>query len=459
MENETPPTPPSFAEGLTLHQAGRLAEAEEIYRRVVRTQPDRFEARHLLGVVLLQRGEPARAVEELDAALSLNPDDASALNNRGSALHDLNRFEEAVANYDRALALQPGFAEALSNRGVALQELKRFDEALADFGRAILLRPDDVKTHVNEMNCRLLIGDFEHGWRKLEWIWQHVEARGRVFRQPVWLGPGDIAGKIILLHAELGFGDTIQFCRYVPLVAARGAYVVLQVQPPLQELMTSLDGAAQVVSRGEPLPRFDVHCPLLSLPLAFGTRLETIPATAPYLHASPEKAKLWAGLLGPRPRIGLVWSGEPTYPHDRNRSMPFRSLLPLLDVAATFVSLQKDVRATDAPDLAARSDVLDCGGALNDFSDTAAIMSNLDLIISVDTSVAHLAGALAMPVWIMLPFVPPFRWLLDRDDCPWYPTARLFRQNETRTWDDVVARVRAALIEFIGTEAWKRPGA
>ena len=450
MEHDTPPTPPWFAEALALHQAGRLGEAEEIYRRVLDSEPERFEARHLLGVVLLARGEPALALAELDAALRINPDDASCCNSRGSALHDLNRCEEAVASYDRALALQPAFAEALSNRGVALQELKRFDEALADYGRAIVLRPDEVRTHVNEMNCRLLIGDFERGWKKLEWVWQHVEARGRVFRQPVWLGSGEIAGKTILLHADLGFGDTIQFCRYARLVADRGARVVLQVQQPLHELVGTLAGPAQVCARGDPLPRFDLHCPLLSLPLALGTRLETIPAATPYLYASPEKARHWHARLGPRPRIGLVWSGEPTYPHDRNRSMRFRSLLPLLDIDATFVSLQKDVRAADAPDLAARSDVLDCGGELKDFSDTAALISNLDLVISVDTSVAHLAGAMAKPVWIMVSFVPLFRWLLDRDDSPWYPTVRLFRQDETRTWDSVIARVRAALSDFVG---------
>lgn len=230
--------------------------------------------------------------------------------------------------------------------------------------------------------------------------------------------------------------------------------MILEVERPLQELMTSIAGATQVISKGNPLPDFDLQCPLLSLPLAFETRLETIPSATPYLRAPDQALKNWQARLGPktRPRIGLAWSGNPTHKNDHNRSISLRSLLPLLDIEATFVSLQKDVRADDAAALKERSDILQFGDALKDFAETAALISQLDLVISVDTSVVHLAGALGKPVWVLLPFVPDWRWLLDRDDSPWYPTARLFRQSETRDWDGVIRRIHDALHDFVGNE-------
>jgi hypothetical protein len=235
------------------------------------------------------------------------------------------------------------------------------------------------------------------------------------------------------------------------LVAARGVRVVLEVQKSLQELMSSLDGVAHIMSRGDPLPDFDLQCPLLSLPLAFRTQLETIPSAVPYLRASPQALNNWERRLGPRdrPRIGLVWSGNPTNPRDHIRSIGFNSFLSLLDINTTFVSLQKDVRAADTMVLNERRDLLHFGDELSTFSDTAALISNLDLVISVDTSVAHLAGALGKPVWVLLSFLGDWRWLLDREDSPWYPTARLFRQDATRAWDNVIARVHAALHDFV----------
>jgi hypothetical protein len=273
----------------------------------------------------------------------------------------------------------------------------------------------------------------------------------RNFPQPLWLGAEEISGKTILLHSEQGFGDTIQFCRYVPLVAARGARVVLDVQKPLQPLMGSLAGAPQIISTGDPLPDFDLHCPLLSLPLAFKTQLETIPSGAPYLLAPSQAVMNWDARLGAnrRPRIGLAWSGNAAHERDRDRSMSLRAFLSILDIGATFVSLQKDVRADDATVLDERGEILQFGDQPGDFSDTAALVSQLDLVISVDTSVAHLAGALGKPVWVLLSYIPEWRWLLDRADSPWYPTARLFRQDHTRTWDAVIIRVREALLQFI----------
>ena len=314
------------------------------------------------------------------------------------------------------------------------------------------MRPDYAEAHCNRAICHLLIGDFDRGSKDNEWRWetQHLRKEKRNFAQPLWLGSNDVAGKTILLHGEQGFGDVIQFCRYVPLVAERAARVILEVPGSLHELMGTLSGSAQIVSRGEPLPQFDLHCPLLSLPLAFGTRLESIPPAIPYLGATPSAVRSWNARLGPRKHfsVGLVWCGRPEHKNDHNRSLKLSTLLPLLDCDASFISLQREVRPCDTAVLKDRTDLLHFGDELNNFSDTAALILNLDLVISVDTSVAHLAGALGKPVWILLPYVPDLRWLLDREDSPWYPTARLFRQNRTRTWDDVIIRVRDALHHF-----------
>jgi hypothetical protein len=325
---------------------------------------------------------------------------------------------------------------------------------LASYERALALQPDLPDAHYGEAHCRLLLGDLPLGWEKFESRWkiEPFKSNKRDFVQPQWSGSQKLAGKTVLLHTADGFGDTIQFARYAPLVAARGARVILEVLKPQQELMRSLAGVTQVVARGEPLPDFDWHCILLSLPLAFGTRLATIPSEMPYLRAAASLADSWSARLVPRnrPRIGIAWSGNPTHGNDVNRSIPLRSLLPLLaGIDATFVSLHRDVRPADVVVLAERGDILHFGEELKDYADTAALMSNLDLIVSVDTSVVHLAGALAKPVWILLPFMPDWRWLLDREDTPWYPTARLFRQDATRAWDGVIARLRAALHDFV----------
>jgi len=301
----------------------------------------------------------------------------------------------------------------------------------------------------------LLTGDFGRGWIEYEWRRKGASTgpSRRDFPQPLWLGDKKIADKTILLHSEQGFGDTIQFCRYVPLVAARGARVVLEVEQPLRDLLTGLAGATRVTAKGNPLPDFDLQCSLLSLPLAFRTQLETIPSAMPYLRA-PDQALLKWGTRLPakrRPRIGIAWAGNSKHIRDRERSIDLRCLLPLLDVDATFVSLQKEVGATDTATLRESADIIHFGHELDGFSDTAALISHLDLVISVDTAVAHLAGGLGKPVWILLAHVPDWRWLLDRDDSPWYPTARLFRQSETREWDSIIKRVRDALLKFIGS--------
>jgi hypothetical protein len=337
-----------------------------------------------------------------------------------------------------------------------LLALRRFDEALSCYERAAGMRPDFAEAHFHEGCCRLLTGDFQRGWQKYEWRWlladQRAEAR-RNFSQPLWTGVQDIAGKTLLLHAEQGFGDTIQFCRYLPLVVERGAKVILEVQPALAALMRTLPCPMQVIVKGEALPAFDLHCPLLSLPRAFGTELTTIPPTIPYLCASAAAATNWRSRLDAmrRPRVGLAWSGSPTHKNDHNRSLALEPLLSALDgIEATTISLQREVRTADAAILLERSNLVRLGEELKDFSDTAALISNLDLVVSVDTAVAHLAGALAKPVWVLLSYNPDWRWLLDRDDSPWYPTARLFRQDESRAWDGVLGRLSSALRHYVG---------
>jgi len=438
-----------YNRGNVLQDLGCCEEAVASYDRALALRPDLARALSNRGNALQKLKRFADAVASYDRAIALRPDFAQAFSNRGAALQELKRYDEAVASYDRAIELRPDYADALSDRGLALEALQRYDEALASYDRAFAVRPDHSEAHYAEALCRLLLGDFARGWQQNEWRWQARQLRDsqRGFAQSLWLGQYEIAGKTILLHAEQGFGDTIQFCRYVPLVAARGARVILEVQASLTVLMSSLAGTTQVVSTGSALPDFDVQCPLLSLPLAFGTRLETIPSAVPYLRAPSQSVINWDARLGPkrRPRIGLAWSGMPTHSNDHNRSLPLDSLLSLLEVDATFISLQKDVPASDALTLNQRSEILRFGSTLTDFADTAALVSNLDLVISVDTSLAHLAGALGKPVWILLPFAPDWRWLLDRDDSPWYPTARLFRQDASRLWDSVIARVHEAL--------------
>jgi tetratricopeptide (TPR) repeat protein len=474
--------PEAIGIGLEHHQSGRLADAERIYRRVLEVDPDNREALHLLGLIAHQVGNSALAVQLIGRAILRGPD-PYFLNNRGAALQKLGRYSDALADYDAALALKPGYVEALGNRGIVLQKLTRFqealssheqalatnpgyadawsnrgdtllqlgryDEALASYANALAIDPHHANAHFNAGQCRLLLGDFARGWKEYEWRWKtEALAPGKVeFAQPLWLGSENLAGKTIYVHAEQGFGDTIQFVRYAEALAGKGATVVLGVQPSLKSLLSGVAGAHQVLSDGERLPAFDFHCPLLSLPLAFDTRLETIPAAIPYLRASTAALHKWQAKLGPKqsPRVGIVWSGRPSHLHDHLRSIALARLAGLAPPGVALVSLQNALRPEDANALSANPHIVHFGAELEDFSDTAALVSLMDLVISVDTSVAHLAGAMGRPVWILLPFAPDWRWMVGREDSPWYPTARLFRQPAIGDWDSVIDRVRLAL--------------
>ena len=418
------------------------------YDRAIALDPQAAETWCNRGLALDALGRFDDALASFDRAIALRPHNAEAALGRGNVLGKLERWNAALASYDQALACDPASAKAWCNRAIACVTLGRFAEAIDGFERALTLEPDDASTHRHLAIVRLTIGDFARGWTEYEWRWQTPAFRRRPFTQPMWTGDADIAGKTILLHAEQGLGDAIQFCRYATQVARRGAHVVVESPPPLARLMRTLPGIASVVEAGSPLPAFDLHCPLMSLPHAFHTTLATVPAEVPYLSAAPARIAAWRERLASlrRPRIGLAWAGNPRYPNDARRSIALASLLPLIgDAPASIVTLQKDLRPGDAELLARAPGIVRLDQDLTTLDETAAAMAALDLVIAVDTAVAHLAGALARPVWVLLPFVPDWRWMLDRGDSPWYPTARLFRQTTRDDWTEVIARVGAAI--------------
>ena len=445
---------PGFAEahnnlGRALNDLKRYDEAIGSCRSALALKPDFAEAYSNLGSALNNLKRHEEAIASCRQALAIQPGLAEAHSNLGAALSAVDRHEEAIASCQRALAIKPELADAHNNLGNALNACNRHEEAIAIYQRALALQPDLAEAHLNQSFALLAIGDFEHAWKEYEWRWLTREfERLPKFKQQPWRGAGDLSGKRILLHNEQGFGDTLQFVRYVPLVAARGARVVLEVQRPLKALAGSVAGVDEVVAEGEALPGFDYQCPLLSLPLAFGTTLQSIPGEVPYLHPAPDRVAKWRALLGERTglRIGLAWSGNRNQKNDHNRSIGLARLLPLLSVPGVrFVGLQKELREEDVEVLGKVPGFTHLGEQLEDFADTAAAVSLLDLVITVDSAVAHLAGALGRPVWVLLPFAADWRWLLEREDSPWYPSARLFRQPKIGDWDSVIARLREEL--------------
>jgi tetratricopeptide (TPR) repeat protein len=432
-----------------LRSLKRSAEALASYDQALAIKPRDVNILISRGNTLIELGHPSEALASYQAALAIDPRHAGAHYNCGNALRDLRRPAEALACFDQALALKPDFVETLNNRAAALRSLRRGAEALASFDRALALRPDDAELHLNRSSARLLAGDLEPGFEEYEWRWRTRWAAPwrRDFPEPLWRGEEALAGRTIMLHAEQGLGDAIQFVRYVPLVAARGASIILEVQPSLTSLFAAIAGVSRVVSRGEHLPNFDWHCPLASLPLAFKTGLDTIPATIPYLSAPQDRLTAWRERLrGPARRVGLAWAGNPGFKGDQTRSIGLARLLPLLSTRGLeFLSLQKDLRESDRDILSGEPRLMHLGDAIRDFSDTAAILASVDLLISSDTAIVHLAGALGVPAWILLQYDADWRWLADRTDSPWYPTARLFRQPRLDDWEGVVKQVQAEL--------------
>jgi tetratricopeptide (TPR) repeat protein len=438
--------------GLVFHALRDFERALVSFDEGLRLAPDDAELLNGRGVALLELRRPREALEAFDRLLASMPDHRDALGNRANALLRLNRVADAVAAYDRAIEFSPNNAPLFANRAAALRRLDRPHEALMSATRALAIKPDLAYARFVEAVARLSLGDFGAGWRAYEARW-HVgwlASQRRDFGAPLWLGGESLAGKTILLHAEQGLGDTIQFARYAPLLAARGATIVLEVQPELRKLLSTMPAVASVVARKQPLPQYDFHCPLLSLPLACGTTLETIPADTPYLAPREEDAAAWRACLPRgRPAVGLVWSGERSHDNDLNRSVRLATLAPVLDLPGiTFVSLQHEVRDEDSDLLRSRGDVSAIGAAFEDFADTAAAIAALDAVIAVDTAVAHLAGAMGKPLFLLLPFAADFRWLRGRADSPWYPSARLVRQPSFGDWAGAVNALREELAQF-----------
>jgi tetratricopeptide (TPR) repeat protein len=443
---------PDFADALSnlaaaLKDAGQAEAAEASCRKAIALRPDMAEAHGTLGAALRALGRPGEAIDAYRTAIALNPDDPRTHSNLALALQDAGLLEAAAAACRQAIGLQPDFAQAHINLGAVLQELGRTEPAIAAYRHAIALNPEAADAHYNYAMARLAQGEFAVGWREYEWRWR-AGAAGTPRQFPgyaPWLGESSLAHRTILVYAEQGYGDTLQFCRYVRRLGALGASVVLEVPAALRRLLGTLP--AQLVTAGETLPAFDTHCPLMSLPLALDTRLETIPAETPYLAADPALAAGWRARLGQRTmkRAGLAWSGRETHGNDRNRSIPLAVLGGICRAGWDWISLQTEPRAGDRAALAARPEITCFAGALHDFAETAALIDALDLVITVDTAVAHLAGALGKTVWVLLPFAAEWRWLASRTDSPWYPTARLFRQPAPGDWGSVLAQVTREL--------------
>ena len=441
--------------GVLLQLLKRLEEAVVSFNTAIALHPDYPEAYYNRGIALNELKHLTQALASYEQAIALKPDFIEAHNNRGKVLKELGRLDEALASYNIAIAISPKHPDAYSNRGFIFQEMKCLGDALASYEQAITLKPDYTEALWNKSLALLLTGDFAQGWPLYEQRWDNktLELKQRIVPKPLWLGVEPLNGKTILLHAEQGFGDTIQFCRYAKLVSELGARVILEAPSALTPLLRGLEGVDVLIQVHQPLPDFDYHCPLLSLPLAFKTTVQTIPGSGPYLKADQAKLSVWKDKLGKktRPRIGLVWSGNVKHKNDGNRSMTLQQLQACLPDGYDYISLHKEVRASDQEILDNQVAIRTFCNELNDFSDAAALCELMDVVISVDTSVAHLASALGKETWVLLPYAPDWRWLLDRKDSPWYQSVRLYRQDEQRNWNNVLISVAADLTNCLAS--------
>jgi tetratricopeptide (TPR) repeat protein len=447
---------PDFGEahnnlGISLRYQKRLPEAEASCREAVRLRPHIAEAHNNLGLALLEQGRLAEAVDCLQRAIQLKSDFAESRNNLGIALWRLARLEEAAASLREALRLRPTFAEAMNNLANVLRDQGHCEDALTNYAEALQAKPDYADPHWNAALVWLLLGDYKKGWPEYEWRLRRPDFFKRTFDQPRWDG-SPLAGRTILLYAEQGLGDTIQFVRYAQLLKEQGATVIVECQRALLHLLAHCPGIDQLVGQGDALPPHDVRSPLLSLPYHFKTTLKTILAKVPYLTAEPGLVEQWRRQMDKLPafKIGVAWQGNPQYPGDQQRSIPVAEFAPLAALPGVqLVSLQKGPGIEQIEAVAKRWPLTDLRGQLDEapgpFMDTAALMMSLDLVVTSDTAVAHLAGALGVPVWVVLAKVPDWRWLLSREDSPWYPTMRLFRQERRGEWGPVIQRIVQAV--------------
>ncbi|WP_144157457.1 tetratricopeptide repeat protein [Paraburkholderia sp. BCC1885] len=457
-----------FNLGLSLFAMARYAQAAASHDEAIRLMPHHAASHWGRADALRASGQYEASLASYQTASALEPRNADIYNNRGLLMHVWGRHREALADFAIAIRLDPAHADAHCNCGMALEASGQHTEALAHYETAIALSPNHAAAHFNHALCNLTLGNYREGWAEYEWRWrtQQLKSSELISDKPLWLGNESLHGKRILVHAEQGLGDSLQFCRYLPMVAERGATVIVQIPASLTTLIRAINGVAQVLAPGEALPAFDLHCPLMSLPLAFGTTLETVPSAPRYVSPCAEKTLGWQKRLGPRHafRVGLVWAGAPhgslavQRPVDARRSIPLTQFAALNLPGAEFFSLQKgepavsQLRELEAANWKGPA-IVDHTADLHDFEDTAALVDQLDLVIGVDTSVAHLAGALGKPVWLLNRFDTCWRWMTQRDDSSWYPSMKIFRQPAPGDWDSVIAQVRAELQRLLAAHA------
>ena len=436
-----------FVLGVASQLLGKVAESVTCYRNSVRLAPGNAEAWNNLGASLSSLCRSEEAESCLRRALEIEPGYAQAHNNLGNALQALGRFDEALESYHRALHFKPDYSEVYDHVGLVLQCQGRLAEAVAWFTQALERAPELGAVHMNYALSCLQRGEFARGWTEYEWRLRCREHPVLAQGIPHW-DASPLEGRPILLWAEQGLGDTIQFIRYAPAVAQRGGRVIVSCPRPLVRIVATCPGVAQVIPEGTAQMDVACHAPLMSLPRIFGTELDTIPADIPYLTADPALSVRWSEEMGRFEgyKIGIAWQGNPGHKKDRHRSFRLARFEPLAGIPGlNLFSLQKGVGTEQLEELGGRFPVIDLGGRLDDFMETAALVQHLDLVITPDTSLAHLAGALGVPVWVMIPFASDWRWLLDREDTPWYPTMRLFRQRRWGDWDEVFSRMAQEL--------------
>lgn len=478
---------PYYNRGNTLNLLGRYEEALVAYDKALAINPDYQDIHINRGNVYKTLKQWDEALACYDKVLEINPLHAESHYNRGNVLTDLKRWDEALASYQQALKIKPLYAEAFNNIAIVMNELARWDEALTHCDQAVLLKEDYAEAYFNRANLLtelmrldealvsydkalyfntdyvdaywnkslllILTGRYTDGWQLYEWRMRQDDLKHSYpfFSEPEWRGQSSIGGKRLLIQGEQGFGDVIQFCRYLPKLQSLGAELIFEVHPALVNLLSSLQCSMTLVAKGKVLPQFDAYCPVMSLPFVFGTTVETIPADIPYLFSDASKVKQWQNKLGNRnlKRIGLAWSGSSTHKKDKNRSLRLEDFLPFTHLPFEWHSLQKEYRQQDKDILDLHPEIHQHQSDLVDFSDTAALLECMDLVICVDTSIAHVAGALGKPVWILLPYIPDYRWLLDRHDSPWYPSACLYRQDQSRNWQSVIQNIVTNLSVFL----------
>jgi tetratricopeptide (TPR) repeat protein len=427
------------------HQKSELKEAVNVYGKSLLLNPKIADVYNNMGVALRVLGKLEAAVACYRRCLVLRPNNSGVYSNMGNALRELGRLQLAVAAHQQAIKLSPESPEAYYNLGLVLRDLGQVTQALAAFERTLGYNPDHADCRWDRALTLLLRGDFLPGFEQYDWRWKLDRSPPRGFSEPEWDG-ADLKGKTLLIHQEQGFGDMIQFARYIPMVKERGGTVVVEVQPELSRLFSTLPGVDKVINRGAPLPKFDLFIPMMSLAKVFATSKDNVPADIPYLTPPDMLAVQLPVSLERQRKIGIVWAGKPTHQNDKNRSCTFSNFIELLGMpGASIYSLQKGPREADIAENGCEALVLNLGGRLNDFADTASVIQQLDMVITVDTSVAHLAGALGKPVWVLVPYAPDWRWMTETDSSPWYPTMRLFRQKKHGDWESVFVDVRRAL--------------